>query len=113
MKIFLTGASGFIGKNLAQRLIKKDFLVTVVSRNKSIKFNLKNKNLEYLNCDITNINNIKKKIKKSYDFIINLSGNINHKKKKETFETHFKGCKNLIQFFKKKIFHFFYKLEVV
>ncbi len=101
-KIIIFGGSGFIGKNLAQRLINKDFLVTVVSRNKSIKFNLKNKNLEYLNCDITNINNIKKKIKKSYDFIINLSGNINHKKKKETFETHFKGCKNLIQFFKKK-----------
>ena len=62
-KIIIFGGSGFIGKNLAQRLIKKDFLVTVVSRNKSIKFNLKNKNLEYLNCDITNINNIKKKLK--------------------------------------------------
>ena len=111
--IIIFGGRGFIGKNLTLRLVKKNFLVTIVSRNKSTNFDFENKNLDYINCDIKKLKIIKKKIKKSYDFVINLSGNISHKKKKETFETHFNGCKNLIEFFKTKNISLFYRSEVV
>ena len=91
--IIIFGGRGFIGKNLTLRLVKKNFLVTIVSRNKSTNFDFENKNLDYINCDIRNLKIIKKKIKKSYDFVINLSGNISHKKKKKRLKPILTGVK--------------------
>ena len=43
-----------------------------------------------------------KKNKTDYDYIINLSGNIDHNNKLQTIRTHYLGCKNLVDYFQKK-----------
>ena len=101
--IIIFGGRGFIGKNLTLRLVKKNFLVTIVSRNKSTNFDFENKNLDYINCDIRNLKIIKKL--KSYHFAINLSGNISHKRKKKRLELILTG-KNQLNFQNKKYFLF-------
>lgn len=99
-KIIIFGGSGFIGYNLIQRLKKKNFQITSVSRKKTKKNHLI-KGIKYLYCDVSKKNDLKK-IQSNYEYIINLSGNINHKNKVETFNTHYLGCKNLVNIFSKK-----------
>jgi nucleoside-diphosphate-sugar epimerase len=43
------------------------------------------------------LSSLRKKLKNNYNFIINLSGNINHKKNVETKKVHFYGVKNLLK----------------
>ena len=99
-KILIFGGSGFIGINLIKELIKsKDIEVTSASRLKGL--NKKEKKIHYIKCDLS-----KRKIcvfnKQKFDIVINLSGNINHKNKSETFKIHNEGSKNLFNFFAKK-----------
>ena len=61
------------------------------------------KGVRYLICDILK----KKKLKiilnkEKIDYVINLAGYIDHKNKDKTYKSHYIGCKNLIEIFKKK-----------
>lgn len=107
-KIIIFGGSGFIGLNLIKKLNKKRFEITSVSR-KKIKKKNRLRNIKYLNCDVSNYKSLKK-IKSNYDFIINLSGNIDHKNKRQTHITHYKGVKNLLDYFEKKKFKLFIQI---
>ena len=53
-----------------------------------------------------------KKIKTQFDIVVNLGGYINHKDRNLAVKTHFKGCKNLVNFFRKKNIQLLSKLEV-
>ena len=55
------------------------------------------KNVKYISCDIRKLNDLKRKISKNYDYVINFSGNINHKKNNETFKVHYGGLNNLLK----------------
>lgn len=105
-KIIIFGGSGFIGLNLIEKLDKKKFNITSVSRNKTL-FAKKHKYINYIKCDVSNLKDIKKKINSEYDYIINLSGNIDHKNKNQTYKTHFFGLRNILNLFKKKKFKLF------
>ena len=60
-KILITGASGFLGKNLILKLIKNNnFLVYGLSQRK-IFISRKMKNFRFIECDISNMKNLKKK----------------------------------------------------
>ena len=62
-KILITGASGFLGKNLILKLIKNNnFLVYGLSQRK-IFISRKMKNFRFIECDISNMKNLKKKSK--------------------------------------------------
>ena len=64
------------------------------------------KKVKYIYCDITN-KKIKKKLNSNFDFIVNLAGYVNHQEKTKTYNSHYKGCKNLADIFLKKIYFFF------
>ena len=101
-KILVIGGTGFIGFNFLKRLSKKKYQVYSISK-KKVVYSKKIKNVKYLISDIKKINQLKK-IQKKFDHIINLSGYVDHKNKKENDACHFQGTKNLIKvFYTKKL----------
>ena len=100
-KILVVGGTGFIGFHLIKKLNKTKFLITCLSLNK-VKSKNRLKDVRYIFCDTSKKNELNKKVNSEYDYIVNLSGNIDHFKKKETYRSHYLGFKNLVDIFKKK-----------
>ena len=91
--VLVTGGTGFIGSSLIEKCKKKGYSIISLSLSKKNQ----RKGIKGINLNISNKNLLFKKLNKfKIDYIINLTGHINHYEKKKTFETHFKGCKNLI-----------------
>ena len=99
-KILITGGTGFIGYHLSKKCLNLGWSVTSLSSRKP-QINKKIKGVKYLKIDITNINKLSK-IKKDFDYIVNLAGYVDHSNKKKTLESHYHGCKNLASIFEKK-----------
>ncbi len=99
-KILITGGTGFIGYNLAQKCLKLNWSVTSLSSKNPNKFR-KLKKVKYLICDISDKKNLKKKINTNYDYVINLAGYVDHSHKLKTMKSHYDGCKNISSFFLK------------
>ena len=100
--ILITGARGFIGKNLIKRLSKKYFIYAVSSRN------IKNKkNIKYINYTNKNLS-ILKKLK--IEYLINCHGKISDHNFDDLLNDHYTFTKNLINNINKKslrkIIHF-------
>ena len=100
-KILIVGGTGFIGYHLSKQCIKKKWNVTSLSKRKPKRFRFL-KSVKYLNCDISNKNNLKKKLKEKYNYVVNLGGDIDHNNRNKTFKSHYIGCKNLADFFKNR-----------
>ena len=100
-KILIIGGTGFIGYHLARRSLQKEWKVTSISTKlpKRVRYL---KKVKYIICDITKKKLLEKKIKKNYDYVVNLGGYVNHQDKKKTFNSHYYGCKNLAEIFLKK-----------
>lgn len=98
-KVLVVGGTGFIGNHVLKKISPKKYSLYSISKN-YLKFKKKIKGVNYLKCDISNIKELKKKVSKKFDHIINLSGYVNHSNKKENMKCHFNGCKNLAEFFK-------------
>ncbi len=100
-KILIVGGTGFIGYHLALKAKKKGWNVTSISSKppKKLRFIPK---IKYIICDISKKNLLQKKINKSYDYVVNLGGYVDHSKKKKTYNSHYLGCKNLTKIFMKK-----------
>tara|TARA_B100000989_G_scaffold49912_1_gene32897 strand:- start:7358 stop:8278 length:921 start_codon:yes stop_codon:yes gene_type:complete len=97
-KILITGGTGFIGFHLALFLTKKNWTVHSLSKSKPKNFRKIDK-VKYIYCDIRKKNNLKKKLDDYYDYIVNLSGYVDHSKNSSIIKTHFNGCKNLASLF--------------
>ena len=57
---------------------------------------------------------IKKKLykkleKENFDYVINLGGYVDHSNKLKTLQSHYYGCKNLVDYFKKKILSYLFR----
>ena len=81
-KILIAGGSGFIGYHLSKRCLKKGWKVISISSKQPRGFR-KLKKVKYIICDLRKKNKIKHKIKSNFNFIINLSGHVDHKNKKK------------------------------
>ena len=99
-KILITGGTGFIGYHLSKKCIKLGWSVTSLSSN-SPKPNKIIQGVKYLILDITDKKKLFK-IKKDFDYIVNLAGYVDHSNKKKTLESHYIGCKNLASLFLNK-----------
>lgn len=99
-KILVVGGTGFIGFYLAKYCIKKKFNVVSFSKNPPRKIRYLKK-VKYLLGDLSKKKNLKI-LNQPFDYVVNLGGYVDHKNKIKTFNSHFKGCKNLSNFFLKK-----------
>ena len=100
-KILVIGGTGFLGFHLIKKCLSKGWVITSVSTTKPKK-NKRIKNVNYTLLDITNYRMIDKKIKGGYDYVVNFGGYVNHNEKLKTYNSHYLGCKNLVNFFLKK-----------
>tara|TARA_B100001123_G_C15319508_1_gene1027424 strand:- start:2466 stop:3386 length:921 start_codon:yes stop_codon:yes gene_type:complete len=99
--ILIVGGTGFIGYHLAKKCLAKGWQVTSIStkRPKKIRYLPK---VKYIICDITKKNFLKSKLQKSFKYVVNLGGYVDHSDKKKTFKSHYFGCKNLVEIFLKR-----------
>ena len=100
-KILVVGGTGFIGYHVLKNIHSKKYLRYSLSKNKPTR-EKRLKHVRYLYSDITNYKDLKKKLSIDFDHVINLSGYIDHSKKKDNFLCHYLGSKNLIDIFKLK-----------
>jgi UDP-glucose 4-epimerase len=98
-KIIIIGGTGFIGFHLAKFLLNKNFSITSVSTRRPVKKRTL-KNINYVRDDITKPKKLLK-IKDKFDYVVNLGGYVNHFNKKLTYNSHYKGCVNLVNLFRK------------
>ena len=97
-KILITGGTGFIGYHLSKKCIKLNWSVTSLSTTKPKKIR-KLKKVNYKICDVSSYNQINKKIKSDYDYVVNLAGYVDHSHRVKTMKSHYNGFKNLTYFF--------------
>ena len=99
--LLIVGGTGYIGFNLAKKACKKNWNVFSISRYAPQKERYLKK-VKYLYFDISKKENFKKKVKRNYyDFVVNCGGEVDHSSKRKVFNSHFIGCKNLVDFFQK------------
>ena len=96
--ILIAGGTGFIGFHLAKRCLNLNWSVTSLSTSNPKK-KRKLKGVSYKICDVSSYNQIIKKIKPNYDYVVNLAGYVDHTHKLKTMKSHYVGCKNLLKFF--------------
>ena len=102
IKVLIVGGTGFLGFHTCLEGLKRGWDVTSISTKKPKRVRFLKK-VNYLFCDISKKKQIIKILKdQNYDFIINFGGYVDHKNKKKTYESHYKGCKNLANHFLKK-----------
>ena len=99
--ILIVGGTGFIGYHLAKKSLKKGWQVTSLSSKQPKKIRYLTK-VKYILCDITKKKSLKRNIRKSFKYVVNLGGYVDHSNKKKTLKSHYEGCKNLAEIFLKK-----------
>ena len=98
-KILVVGGTGFIGFHLCKEALKRNWIVTSVSKNKPKKIRHLLK-VKYLICDISKKNQVSK-LSNNFDYVVNLGGYVDHKNKNKTYNSHYIGCKNLVEILSK------------
>lgn len=98
--LLVVGGTGFIGYHIIKEAKKKNFLITSLSLNKPKKKRF-HKGVKYIKADISKLLNLKKKISKKFNYVINAGGyGINPSYGKEgdrLIKVHFNGLINLLK----------------
>tara|TARA_B100001063_G_C16763866_1_gene557518 strand:+ start:1464 stop:2378 length:915 start_codon:yes stop_codon:yes gene_type:complete len=107
-KILITGGTGFIGYHLAKRCVRMGWEVTSFSKRKPFSIR-KLKKVKYVTGDLTKKKDLNV-LKKSFDYVVNAAGVVDHSTNKNVFKAHYLGCKNLANFFLKKKIQLFLQI---
>ena len=75
--LLILGGSGFIGSHLADKAVKLGYQVDVFSLKKPLP-HIFNKNVNYTYLDLSNLDEVKRITNYNYDYVVNLSGYVNH-----------------------------------
>jgi len=92
--IFITGATGFIGKNLLKKLLEANLLIRALARDKS-RINKVN-NLEVIEGDLLDKENLFK-VMQNVDVVIHLAAVVKASSAYEYNKTNIEGTKNLVE----------------
>ena len=104
-KVLITGGAGFIGSNLCNFLLKKNFDITVFDNLSSGKLSNIPKKIKFFKIDIRN-KNLLKKYFKNFNFVIHLAAMpilqqaVNNPK--ECIDINLIGTQNILEFCLKK-----------
>lgn len=100
-RLLIVGGTGFIGRNLAIKAVKKGYTTVVLSLNKP---NVEQKigNVEYLEADTTNFAQLQEKLSNAkFEYVVNLSGYIDHISfldgGNQIIDAHFGGLQNILK----------------
>jgi len=95
MKALITGATGFIGSHLAEKLLKKGFQVTCLTRNASSPGWLEGLDIKLVQGDCTDKDSLYNCVN-GHDYIFHLSGLIKTSSKNDFYTVNTKGARNII-----------------
>jgi len=109
MKILITGATGFIGSNLAKKLIDKGYEVIALVRKQSNVDFLKEISVKMIYCDLDNYKSIREKIKQ-IDVVYHLAAlkRGSFYSEKEYYKVNVKSVENLMNDCPENLQHFVY-----
>lgn len=111
MRILVTGAAGFIGSNLVDKLSEKYKIVALVRRVSDKKKFKGNKNIEFVLGDINKVGDLKKVFRKRFEVVIHLAALLPKKsgKKDDYWKTNFEATKNIYNLCRgRKLMQFIY-----
>jgi nucleoside-diphosphate-sugar epimerase len=91
--ILIAGGTGFIGYHLSKKCLKLGWNVTSISTSYPKK-EKKIHGVNYVLADLSKKKNLLR-IKKNFNYVVNLSGYVDHSNKKKTLDSHYRGCQNL------------------
>ncbi len=95
MKIFVTGGTGFVGRNIVDLLIEKGHSLKILTHRSTIKESWRDKDIEYVEGDICDPESLRGKLD-GCNAVIHLVGII-VEKGSNTFErVHYEGTKNIV-----------------
>jgi len=95
-KAFITGATGFVGSHLADKLLEKGYEVYCLKRSSSSTKWLDGKNINYVNGDLFS-NEILEKTIKEMDYVFHVAGVVKAKSKEGFEKGNNLATKNLIE----------------
>jgi len=98
MKVLITGPSGFLGRNVADLLLKLG--VTVYGYDKKVNARLNEKGVHYIEGDLSDINKLSKAVK-GMDVVIHLAAATTAIDKKTNYIVNVLGTKNVVNACKK------------
>lgn len=96
MKVLITGASGFIGSHLVERLLRQGYDVSCLRRKDSDVRWLESLNVRFVSgdcCDRASLNDCVK----GFDYVFHLAGLIKANSEMEFYRVNEKGTQNLIE----------------
>ncbi|MDC0188461.1 NAD(P)-dependent oxidoreductase [bacterium] len=98
--ILVIGGTGFIGHHLLKSIQKKGWQMTSISLNSPIEKRIV-EGVRYLHFDMADKSLVKKRLIEDFDYVVNLSGYINHQLfqngGRKLIETHFNALQNLME----------------
>lgn len=95
MRVLVTGASGFIGSHLTERLLKEGYEVACLRRKTSSMQWLEGLNVRYVTGDCCDRSSLDDCVR-GYDYIFHLSGLTKAVSRKEFYTVNEKGTENII-----------------